>query len=87
MTLGLEIIKFLLEQHEDNLPIVQMWIDKWFWRGTRLLSIVAMMMDYMPPNKVGCRGKKLGKCISKKPAAHFSKIWPATAFAHPNTAK
>ena len=52
MTLGLEIIKFLLEQHEDNLPIVQMWIDKWFWRGTRLLSIVAMMMDYMLPNKV-----------------------------------
>ena len=28
------------------------WIDKWFWRGTRLLSIVGMMMDYMLPNKV-----------------------------------
>ena len=52
MTLGLEIIKFLLEQHEDNLPLVQKWIDKWFWRGTRLLSIVGMMMDYMLPNKV-----------------------------------
>ena len=52
MTLGLEIIKFLLEQHEDNVPIVQRWIDKWFWRGTRLLGIVAMMMDYMLPNKV-----------------------------------
>lgn len=52
MTLGLEVIKFLLEQHEDNLPIVQKWIDKWFWRGCRLLSIVAMMMDYMLPNKV-----------------------------------
>jgi phenol hydroxylase P3 protein len=52
MTLGLEVIKFLLEQHEDNLPIVQKWIDKWFWRGTRLLVIVAMMMDYMLPNKV-----------------------------------
>jgi hypothetical protein len=33
MTLGLEIVKFLLEQHEDNVPIVQEWIDKWFWRG------------------------------------------------------
>jgi len=52
MTLGLEVIKFLLEQHEDNVPIVQKWIDKWFWRGTRLLSVVAMMMDYMLPNKV-----------------------------------
>jgi len=52
MTLGLEVIKFLLEQHEDNVPIVQQWIDKWFWRGTRLLSVVAMMMDYMLPKKV-----------------------------------
>lgn len=52
MTLGLEVIKFLLEQHEDNLPIVQRWIDKWLWRGYRMLSLVAMMMDYMLPNKV-----------------------------------
>lgn len=52
MTLGLEIIKFLLEQHEDNVPLVQKWIDKWFWRGTRLLTLVGMMMDYMLPNKV-----------------------------------
>jgi phenol hydroxylase P3 protein len=52
MTLGLEVIKFILEQHEDNLPIVQGWIDKWFWRGNRLLSLVGMMMDYMLPNKV-----------------------------------
>ncbi len=33
MTLGLEIVKFLLEQHEDNVPIVQEWIDKWFGVG------------------------------------------------------
>lgn len=52
MTLGLEVIKFLLEQHEDNVPIVQRFLDKWFWRGTRLLSVVAMMMDYMLPKKV-----------------------------------
>ena len=36
MTLGLEAIKFLLEQDEANVPIVQDWIDKWFWRGYRL---------------------------------------------------
>ncbi|KAA0696202.1 YHS domain-containing protein [Halopseudomonas laoshanensis] len=52
MTLGLEVIKFMLEQHEDNVPIIQHWIDKWFWRGYRLLSLVSMMMDYMLPNKV-----------------------------------
>ena len=45
--LYLEIIKFLLEQHPDNVPIVQRWINKWFWRGTRVLALVAMMMDYM----------------------------------------
>ncbi|PWV59863.1 aromatic/alkene/methane monooxygenase hydroxylase/oxygenase subunit alpha [Plasticicumulans acidivorans] len=52
MTLGLEVIKFMLEQHPDNLPIVQRWIDKWFWRGYRLLTLVAMMMDYMLPKRV-----------------------------------
>lgn len=52
MTLGLEIIKFMLEQDPDNLPIVQRWIDKWTWRGIRLLTIVAMMMDYMLPKRV-----------------------------------
>lgn len=52
MTLGLEIIKFLLEQDPGNLPIIQKWIDKWLWRGVRLLSIVAMMMDYMLPKRV-----------------------------------
>ena len=30
MTLGLECIKFMLEQDPDNIPIVQKWIDKWF---------------------------------------------------------
>jgi len=52
MTLGLEVIRFMLEQDPDNLPIVQKWIDKWTWRGVRLLSIVAMMMDYMLPKRV-----------------------------------
>ena len=35
-----------------NVPIVQDWIDKWFWRGYRLLGLVAAMMDYMLPKKV-----------------------------------
>ncbi|MFM2405778.1 MAG: hypothetical protein RL223_3658 [Pseudomonadota bacterium] len=52
MTLGIEVIKFLLEQDPANVPIVQGWIDKWFWRGYRLLSLVAAMMDYMLPKRV-----------------------------------
>ncbi|HVE26846.1 MAG TPA: YHS domain-containing protein [Sporichthya sp.] len=52
MTLGLEAIKFLLEQDEANVPIIQAWIDKWFWRGYRLVSLVAQMIDYMLPRKV-----------------------------------
>ncbi|OTG85754.1 aromatic/alkene/methane monooxygenase hydroxylase/oxygenase subunit alpha [Acinetobacter sp. ANC 3813] len=52
MTLGLEAIKFLLEQDPANVPIVQKWIDKWFWRGYRLLTLVGMMMDYMLPKKI-----------------------------------
>ncbi len=51
MTLGLEVIKFILEQDEDNVPIIQDWVDKWFWRGYRLLSIVALMQDYFLPKK------------------------------------
>ncbi len=52
MTLGIECIKFILEQDPANVAIVQRWIDKWFWRGYRLLSIVAMMQDYMLPKRV-----------------------------------
>ena len=52
MTLGLEVVKFMLEQDPDNVPIVQKWIDKWFWRGYRLLTLVSMMMDYMLPKRV-----------------------------------
>jgi phenol hydroxylase P3 protein len=52
MTLGIEAIKFMLEQDPANVPIVQRWIDKWFWRGYRLLTIVAMMQDYMLPKRV-----------------------------------
>ena len=52
MTLGIEVIKFLLEQDPANVPIVQGWIDKWFWRGYRLLTLIAAMMDYMLPKRV-----------------------------------
>ena len=43
MTLGLEAIKFLLEQDEANVP---------FWRGYRVTALIAQMLDYMLPRKV-----------------------------------
>jgi phenol/toluene 2-monooxygenase (NADH) P3/A3 len=52
MTLGLECIKFMLEQDPDNLPIVQRWIDKWTWRGVRVMGGIGMMMDYMLPKRI-----------------------------------
>jgi len=52
MTLGLECIRFMLEQDPDNIPIVQKWIDKWFWRGYRVTALIAQMLDYMLPRKV-----------------------------------
>jgi phenol hydroxylase P3 protein len=52
MTLGIEVIKFLLQQDPGNVPLVQKWIDKWFWRGYRLLALVGAMMDYMLPKRV-----------------------------------
>ena len=52
MTLGLECIKFMLEQDPANLPIVQRWIDKWTGRGMRVLMLVGTMMDYMLPKRV-----------------------------------
>ncbi|MEO9589094.1 MULTISPECIES: YHS domain-containing protein [Marinobacter] len=52
MTLGLECIKFMLEQDPDNVAIIQKWIDKWFWRGFRVLGLVSTMMDYMLPKRV-----------------------------------
>jgi phenol hydroxylase P3 protein len=52
MTLGLECIKFMLEQDPDNVPIVQRWIDKWSWRGIRVLALISAMMDYMLPKRV-----------------------------------
>ncbi len=74
MTLGLEIIKFMLEQDEGNVPIVQKWIDKWFWRGYRLLSLVAMMMDYMLPRKIMSWGEAWEMYFEEQGGALFEDL-------------
>lgn len=48
MALGLTAIKLLLEEDDRNIPIVQKWLDKWFWRCYRLFSVVATLVDYYP---------------------------------------
>jgi phenol hydroxylase P3 protein len=52
MTLGIACVRFMIEQDRANLDLVQRWIDKWFWRGHRLLTYVAVMQDYMLPKRV-----------------------------------
>jgi len=46
---GQTLVAFLVQQDPANLPLVQAWIDKWFWRSVRLSSLVAVMQDYMLP--------------------------------------
>lgn len=74
MTLGLEIVKFMLEQDEANVPIVQRWIDKWFWRGYRLLALVGMMMDYMLPKRVMSWGEAWEMYFEKNGGALFDDL-------------
>lgn len=48
MALGMASLKMLLEQDERNVPIVQKWLDKWYWRCYRIFSVVATLVDYYP---------------------------------------
>jgi len=50
--LGVGFVRFLAQQDPQNLPLLQHWIDKWFWRSFRLMPIVAMMQDYMLPKRM-----------------------------------
>ena len=59
-------------------PSCRRWIDKWFWRGHRVLTLVAMMMDYMLPKRV-MSWKEAWEIYFDGTAARCSRIWPATA--------
>lgn len=48
MALGMTALKMLLEEDERNIPIVQKWLDKWYWRAYRIFSVVATLVDYYP---------------------------------------
>ncbi len=50
--LGIEAVKFLLQQDPLNVATVQRWVDKWFWRSFRLMPLVAVLQDYMVPKRV-----------------------------------
>jgi len=74
MTLGLSAIKFMLEQDADNVPIVQKWMDKWLWRGYRLLGLVSMMMDYMLPNSPTSWGESVELYIEQNCMALYKDL-------------
>ena len=48
MALGMSALKMLLEEDERNVPIIQGWLDKWYWRGYRMFSVISMLVDYYP---------------------------------------
>ncbi|HBI04115.1 MAG TPA: phenol 2-monooxygenase [Paenibacillaceae bacterium] len=52
MTLGMMAIRAMLEEDPDNAPIVQKWLDKWFWRSYRAFTAIAYILDYVAPKKV-----------------------------------
>ena len=74
MTLGIECIKFMLEQDPANVAIVQRWIDKWFWRGFRLMTLVAMMQDYMLPKRVMSWRESWQMYVEKSGSALFDDL-------------
>ena len=49
---GVALVKFLIKQDAANVPLIQGWVDKWFWRSFRLMPMVAMMQDYMLPKRM-----------------------------------
>ena len=48
MALGMSALKMLIEEDERNIPIIQGWLDKWYWRAYRLFSVIAALVDYYP---------------------------------------
>ncbi|KEF37487.1 phenol 2-monooxygenase P3 subunit [Schinkia azotoformans MEV2011] len=48
MALGMSALKMLLEEDDRNVPIVQKWLDKWYWRAYRMFSVVSVIVDYYP---------------------------------------
>ena len=48
MALGMSALKMLLEEDERNIPIIQGWLDKWYWRAYRMFSVIATLVDYYP---------------------------------------
>ena len=48
MALGMSALKMLLEEDDRNIPIIQGWLDKWYWRAYRMFSVVAILVDYYP---------------------------------------
>ncbi|HBI02659.1 MAG TPA: phenol 2-monooxygenase [Paenibacillaceae bacterium] len=52
MTLGMMALRAMIEEDPDNIPIVQKFLDKWFWKAYRAFTVVGYILDYIAPKKV-----------------------------------
>ncbi len=48
MALGMSALRMLLEEDDRNVPLIQRWIDKWYWRAYRIFSVISTLVDYYP---------------------------------------
>ena len=61
--------------------------QRWTWRGYRVLTLVAMMMDYMPPKRT-MAGRKPGRVlVSRRTAARCSAILARYGITMPKCAE
>jgi len=74
MTLGLQAVKFVLEQDEANVPIIQKYMEKWLWRGYKMLILVAPMMDYMLPDSPTSWSEAVDLYIAQNGVALFKDL-------------
>ena len=70
------------QQDPANVPIVQRWIDKWTWRGYRVLTLVAMMMDYVLPKRT-MSWKEAWEVYGEQNGGALFRTWPTTASRYP----
>ena len=53
MAIGMATIRALLEEDERNVPMIQNWFDKWYWRTHRIMApATSLFLDYFGENRV-----------------------------------
>ena len=83
MALGMSALKMLLEEDDRNVPIIQGWLDKWYWRAYRMFSVVATLVDYYPRIRPISWKKAFETYVEEQVFnglfKDLSKVWDSTA--------